>query len=184
MLLRLSAQLETAFSAWHQTQGDAADALRRIAGAEANLGRYAPGSLLAFYCRLLQSVAIRASGADNGHGLPIVAQGVSQPVAVAAQKGVGVALGTGWQRRRGELNRLLRLLRLLYASRSSAQHRDSRRRFVSKCCATSAQDKNDGGQRYAPCRKLPILAFVHSRPGVAEAVSGWLPGTTKSGPAP
>jgi hypothetical protein len=39
------------------------------------LGRYPPSSLLAFYCRLLQSVAIRASGADNGHGLPIVAQG-------------------------------------------------------------------------------------------------------------
>ena len=38
MLLRLSAQFETAFSARHQTQGDVADALHRIAGAEANLG--------------------------------------------------------------------------------------------------------------------------------------------------
>jgi AcrR family transcriptional regulator len=42
MLLRVSAQPETAFSARHQTLGDVEDALCLIAGAEANLGRYAP----------------------------------------------------------------------------------------------------------------------------------------------
>ena len=35
MLLRLTAQLETVFSAWHETHGDVEDALRLIAGAEA-----------------------------------------------------------------------------------------------------------------------------------------------------
>src|SRR3984893_15476805 len=72
-------------------------------------------------------------------------QGVANPVAVAGDKGVEVTLGTGWPRRRQELNRL-RLLWLLQASQGSAQHRDSRRRFVAERCAACTGDKEDSGQ--------------------------------------
>jgi AcrR family transcriptional regulator len=62
MLLRVSAQLETAFSGRHQTQADVEDALRLIARAEANLGRYAPSPTVS---TLLQTTTERR---DPGFG--------------------------------------------------------------------------------------------------------------------
>ena len=100
-------------------------------------------------------------------------QGVVRPVAVATQKGVEVTLGTGWQRRWRELNRL-RLLRLLYARRSSAQHGHSGRHFVTKRCGTSAQDKTmvaSAVHRVENFAFMMILSFVHSRPGLRRPLA-------------